>query len=144
MNPHNELVAKAWITGIPGFLAGVATKLPEDPATWAENGFVLIERVFGSSHMYFPFHSPVFGLRIYAVNLTSDKLPWNKANYICELIRMATYDQDVIKRDLTLPTGYSPARVIEASVPNEPDRGTDPGSYAVYDMELELNWIPLP
>lgn len=144
-NPNNELVAKAWIQGVPGVpLNSVATTLPRDNTTWAASGFVVIEGVIGgSSNLYYELRSPVLSIASYAVTPNSDKPPWNKANQLAETVRKATKDQALAKRTLSLPAAYYGARVLEANALTEPVRRSDPGSYAVYGFELELHWVSL-
>lgn len=144
-NPNNELVAKAWIQGIPGVPPNsVATTLPRDNSTWAASGFVVIEGVVGgSSNLYYELRSPVLSIASYATNPSSDKPPWNKANQLAETIRKATKNQGLVKRTLGMPTAYHDAMVLEANAMNEPARRPDLGSYAVYGFELELHWVSL-
>jgi len=145
-NPNNELVAKAWLQTLNGVPPNsVATRLPQDNRTWAASGFVQIADIGGSSNLYYELHEPVYRIDVYATSLNpdSDKSPWNKANQLATIIQRATYDQAQVKRTLALPSGYRNARVLEAQVLNEPTRHPDPGSYAVYGIELLLHWIPL-
>lgn len=144
-NPNNELVAKAWIQTLAGIPPNsVATTLPRDNRTWAASGFVHLSGITGgSSNLYYPLHEPVYGIDCYATNPDSDKPPWNKANQLATIIQNATWDQQQVKRTLSLPSTYRNARVLEAQVLNEPTRRPEPASYAVYGFDLLLHWIPL-
>lgn len=144
--PNNELVAKHWLLGLTAVPANkVATTLPEDPAVWADTGFVHIAGVVGGgSNMYYRLHSPVLQIDCYAVNLNSDKPAWNRANQLAQQIwEAAMYEEAQIKRDVVLPTGYSNARILEALPLGEPVKRPDAGSYAIYGFDLQLTWIPL-
>lgn len=143
INPNNELVAKAWLQGVPGVPPNsVATRLPRDNSTWAASGFVHIAGVVGGgSNRYYRLHEPILQLDFYATKPNSDKPPWNEANNLAQLVHDSTDDQDIVKRTLTLPAAYKRAMVLEAYPMTEPTRRPDPGSYAVYGFELAMHWV---
>lgn len=149
--PNSELVARAWIGSAAGLTAGqVALMLPQDASTWAADGFVELGGggggavVGGTPDRYTQLRNPVISVHCWAVNLASGKPPWGKAARLAELIIAATSDETTIRRALTLPAGYGPARVQEAYALGEPRRVPgDPGMFAHYQFDLQLHWIAL-
>jgi hypothetical protein len=145
-HPTSDLVAVSWLRQLPSVLAGVATELPRDTATWAEHGFIQVGTVGGTPDMYLPIAQPALSVDCWAVGSGSGKPPWNKANQLAEQIRAATYNQDAVDNLLvTLPAAYNNARVFNAYLLTEPRRiFDDEGSYARYQFDLQLHWVEVP
>jgi hypothetical protein len=146
----SELVAEAWIKSIPGFLAGVATTLPQDTSTWLEHGFVTVEVVGGSAHPYGALRRPVLQIDTWATqsstpNRTTSRPPWNKASQLAEWIVAETWQEARICRLLTLPGQYPHARVLIATALIEPRKvhGEQVG-VARFTVDLWLQWAELP
>lgn len=146
--PNGELVAKAWILGVPGIPAhSVATTLPEDRSTWAASGFIRVTAFPSTPELHVQKRMTVIDIEsVFQAKEGSDKPPWNKAAQNAEKIFNATYDDDAlfIQRRLILPTAYDDARVLTV-IPGEPERrGEDPDSNAIYGMAATFNWIRVP
>lgn len=145
--PNAELVAKAWIQGIPGIPAnGVATTLPEDLTTW-KAGFVQVEALPGGGpQLHVKKRESVMDVGCwYQPNPGSDKPPWNKASQLAEIVFDGGYAPPLtVQRTLVLPAAYDNARVLSA-MPSEPERrGSDAIGNALYGLILELHWIAVP
>lgn len=151
--PNSELVAVAWIGSAAGLsTAMVATKLPRDTSTWSSTGFITVGGadgaggavVGGSPDRYTRLRNPVLSVHGWAVNPGSAKPPWGKAAHLLEVLIAATEDESTIRRALTLPGGYDPARVQEVYPLGEPRKVPgDEGSYAHYSLDLQLHWVAL-
>jgi len=147
--PHTELVAVAWLKGIPGVPSGaVGTTLPADAGAWPE-GFVQVSVVGGSKHRDVPQHEPVLQVDCWAVNPSGAKPPWGRANQLAERICQHCYgginDPLPVQRVVTLPDGYQRARVQSAYVVAEPRRITaDEARYARYSLGVQLFWVAVP
>lgn len=146
----SELVAAAWITSIPSWLAGVAGQVPQDTSTWVENGFVTVQIAGGSPHAYVPLRRPVVQVDTWATQSatpgrTASKPPWNKAAHLAEWIVAETYQTERVCRLLTLPGSYPDARVLTATALIEPRKvpGEEAG-VARFTVDLELQWAELP
>lgn len=147
LHANTDLVAVAWIRSIPGLVAdGVATQLPPDETTWAENGFVVVPtQVGGSPHATMPLRRPVVQVETWGTVPGSDKLPWGIPSQLAEQIRFGTYDRASFSRLLTITAGgvtYPLARVLSAKMLTEPRRiWSDRGDYAGVMFNLMLQWI---
>jgi hypothetical protein len=144
LRANTELVATAWLGGVTGLsTAMVATQLPKDNSSWAASGFVTVRTVGGSPGLYVPLRAPVVGVDCWAVSPNSGKPPWFQANALAELIDAGCRATNG-GRTLTLPTGYSQARVLSAYLVSEPRRSyADEGDYARYVLDLALHWVDL-
>lgn len=144
--PHSELVAVAWLKGIPGIPAGaVGTTLPADTSAWLD-GFLQVSVVGGSPHRDVPQHQPVVQVDCWAANPSGARPPWGKANQLAERITAHCYgnvnDALPVQRVVTLPDGYQPARVQSAYVVTEPRRiPADEARFARYSLDLQLFWV---
>lgn len=147
--PHTELVAVAWLKGIPGIPAGaVGTTLPADIKAWPD-GFLQISVVGGGKDRYVPQHQPVVQVDCWAANPGGARPPWGKANQLAEIIAAHCYGgvDDVlpVQRVVTLPDGYQNARVQSAFVATEPRRiPFDEARFARYSLDLQLFWVAIP
>jgi hypothetical protein len=141
LRPTTELVAVAWLAGVPGLSTQmVATQLPRDNTSWAASGFVTVRTVGGQPSIYTPLRQPVLAVDAWAVNPTSNKPPWFQANGLMELIREGC-EATAGHRWVTLPGNYGPAQVTSAYFVTEPQRVyTDAGAYAHYNASLQLYW----
>lgn len=141
----NELVAIAWVAGIPGFTAsGVGDQLPASEMEWAEGGYVVVPFTVGGTPMdSAPVQRPVVSVQCWATVPNSDKLPWRKAGNLADQIRLATYDRGYAsRRPLRLPDPYPICWVQVAKVLTHPQRiFSDAGDYAGFSFDLYLTWI---
>lgn len=145
--PTSELVAKAWILGLPGVPSGaVATALPEDTAAWTA-GFVQVVALDGSPQLYLKKREIVLDITCwYQPKVAGNKPPWNKAAQLAENVFDGGYaDALVVQRLLTtLPAAYENARVL-AFMPGEVEkRGQDEAGNAAFGFEAEMHWIAVP
>lgn len=149
--PTSEVVAVAWVKGVPGIPAGqVATRLPQDNTTWAASGALVVRAVGGTPHTDMPLRQTVISVDGWAVNPSSGKPPDGKALQLIERVRLACYGErsgitgmPSIGRDLTLPSGYMTARVISARALSEPRILTEPeSSYAHAQLDVQFDWTP--
>lgn len=149
LHAPTDLVAVAWIRSIPGLVAdGVATQLPTDETTWAQNGFVVVPTsVGGTPHTTAPLRRPVCQVECWGTVPGSDKLPWGIPNQLAEQIRAGTYDRRNYGRLLEIAAGpvtYPPARVISARMLTEPRRiWSDVGDYAGFQFDLAFQWVQI-
>ena len=144
LRANTDLVACAWLGGVTGLTpAMVAATLPTDNTSWAASGFVTVRTSGGSPGLYVPLRAPVVTVDCWAVNPSSAKPPWGKANYLAELIDVGCRATNV-NRTLTLPTNYPAARVLSAYLVTEPRRAYgDQGDYARFVLDLALHWVDL-
>lgn len=154
--PTSDLVAVAWISGVPGLSADmVSTNLPQDKTTWATTGFITVSTIAGAPHVDLPIRRPVVQVDCWAVNPNSPRPPWGKANALAEKIRDHVESDnrlaDNFYRTLTFTNlgDYYPAAIKEAIMRTEPRRGIvqgmvpqgDEGYYAHYMLDLEIHWV---
>lgn len=145
--PTSELVAKAWILGLPGIPTGaVATTLPEDTDAWL-TGFVTATSLDGDPKLHFKKREVVMDITCwYQPAKAGGKPPWNKAAQLAEKVFDGGFaDVLVVQRLLTtLPAAYDHARVT-AWMPGEPQkRGLDEAGNAAFGFEAEMHWIAVP
>jgi len=143
--PNSELVAVAWVRGVPGIPAGaVGTTLPGDSNAWPD-GFVQIGVVGGSPGRDVPERRPVLQLDFWAAG--GSRPAWGRANQLAERIVEHCYSSTVsaatpVQRFVALPAGYLGARVQTAEVLREPRRlPADEARYARYSLDLLLTWV---
>lgn len=145
-NPTNELVAVAWLgASVPGIAAGqVATALPKDVTAWADQGFVQVTAIAGRApNIDVPLRHPVFQLDFWANTPNSLKPPWNLANRLAELVRVATEAWPNYGKTVTVKDGYLPARIQAVYLISEPSRvPDDPSGFARYTADLAIDWVP--
>lgn len=147
LHPTSELVAVAWIKTIAGINpSNVATTLPQSTTSWSTDGFVQVSTVGGTPGLYLPVAAPAVSVDCWAVNPSSGRPPWGKANQLAESIRAAVYDPEHVQQLVTgFPGDYNDARVLGAWLLTEPRRmRDDDASYARYTFDLSLNWIEVP
>lgn len=146
----SELVACAWLKTISGITAGmVATTLPAPAAdgtiSWASTGFVQVAGVGGATGVDYRLRMPAIGITCHAVNQSSSKPPWGKANQLAEQI-IAAAEQGSNWR-LTpdkFPGNYRGAHVQNVRC-SEPRRlSDDGGGYARYVFDIYMDWIEVP
>lgn len=145
--PTSELVAKAWILGLPGVPSGAAAStLPEDTAAWPD-GFVQAVALDGTPGLHVKKRVIILDVTCwYQPKPGSNKPPWNKAAQLAEKVFDGGYaDPLVVQRLLTtLPAAYDNARVL-AFIPGEVEkRGADPAGNASFGFEAEMTWIAVP
>ena len=139
--PTSDLVAVAWLKSIGTLPAtGVATTLPGDPATWADEGFVQAQTITGVAEVDVPqWRRPLVQVDAWANAGTSNKPPWNKAARLVELVRAAT--EGPTGRVVSLPGDYLDARVLSVYLETEPRRiEDDPAGYARFSLDLHVDW----
>jgi hypothetical protein len=140
-----DLVAAAWISGIPGLTAsGVGDQLPAVEAEWAAGGYIVVPFTVGGTPMdNAPVQRPVVQVECWYTIPGSDKLPWRMAQNLADQVRMATYDRGYAsRRPLQLPAPYPIAWVQSARPLTHPMRvWSDEGDYAGVLFSLELIWV---
>jgi hypothetical protein len=152
LNATDELVAIAWLGGIPGFApAMVGTQLPPDvdatgiTAAWVATGFVTVSVAGGTPDDLLPVNRPVVQVDCWATNPGSNKPPWMMANALATAVLRATWDRLHISRLLTLgatSVAYPSAMVLSAYMATGFRRIYDDQSdYARYQGDLALTWV---
>jgi len=143
LQPTSDLVAVNFIRSLVGIVAArVATTLPKDDEA-IEDGFLVVTAIPGGSPgVYVALRSPVVNLTSWAVNRTSGKPPWGRANQILETVYMALINKPALPRKLVFTEGdYEDAQILSAYLLTEPARVPgDEGSYARYTTEMMLHW----
>jgi hypothetical protein len=139
----DEAVAKVWIGQLSGFTAAmVGETLPRDNSTWATSGYVTVAWAGGSTVPEYRLESPVMDVRGWAVTPGSDDPPWNKARNLALSVQAGTYR--LTPWFVELPACSENAVVKTAYVLGKPRRAYgDFGNYAVYALNLVLNWVPV-
>jgi len=147
--PHTELVAVAWLRGIPGIpSSGVGTTLPRDSSAWPDGFVQVTSGVGGGPHRDVPQHQPVVQVDCWAANPSGSRPPWGRANQLAEIIAAHCYgginDAHPVQRRVSLPDSYQDARVQSAIVLTDPRRVEgDEARYACYSIDLQLFWVPV-
>jgi hypothetical protein len=140
--PNSELVAVAWLQGIPYLGSRVATSLPTDNSTWSAAGFVTAVAAGGNSNSELPWRMPAIGVTCWGAAPGSGKPPWNLASQLAEQIREAVLAHTTAPRRVTLPSGYENAFVRNVRLLTEPTRAPgDVSSYARYTLDLAIWWV---
>ena len=141
--PVTDLVAQAWLSGLPGFSTGmVGAVLPQATDGWATTGFVQVQPVTGGIDPSSGLRTPHVQVDCWAVKPGSAKPPWYKANQLAETVIAATIDGTGQQTPVDLGTHYDPARILTVVALGEPRRVPDPdGSYARYSLDLAISWI---
>lgn len=148
LNPNTELVALAWIKGIPGVpVNSINTTLPTDNSTFAASGFIQVPwLVGGNPDFYIPVFRPVVQVNFWAVNLGGAKPPWGKAAQLAQKVIDATWkmenEPDSMQRTVDMPVpGYKQAHVFSTYFLMEPRRiPNDDARFALYSGDLQLHW----
>lgn len=143
--PTSELVAVAWLKGLPLLGNLVSTELPADNTTWAASGFTQVMTVGGIPAIDFALANPVVSIDSWACAADSGRTPWNKANQRAEIVRAGLLDHASVPRLLVLPAAYDNARVVTAYPVSEPRkiRG-DEAQFARYTMDAVFSWVAVP
>jgi hypothetical protein len=99
--------------------------------------------------MYLPIGGPVISVHFWAFTISGSRPPWGVAFDLYTYIRHGAYgvlDAANIGRRLTgFPARYCDAHVLTANFLGEPERRPgDPGDFAEYVANLQLDWVPLP
>jgi hypothetical protein len=148
---NGELVARAWLRSLG--LSNVNTTVPQNTASWSEDGFVQIAVVGSSTHRETRLRGTVITATCWAVNPTlkdlladntqSGKPPGGKAADLAEKIVDGTFDFRAADLDLGV-TGAPQARVIGCWLVSDPRRVPgDTAQYARYTVDIEIKWIQL-
>lgn len=147
--PTGALVAVAWLgQRVAGLVPSmVATKLPRDVATWADNGFVQATIIPGSAEVDIPVRHAIVQLDFWGVNLAADgsasvRPAVNKANRLAELVfRACEDDAQSFGKAVTMPANYLAARVQAGYLLTEPaEVPGDPAGYGRVTFDLALDW----
>jgi len=146
--PSNEQVAVKWLNTIPALTGLVATVLPSALEDWADTGFVTVGNAGGSPHMYLPIAGPVISVHYWAVAVGSARPPWGLAADLYAVARYSSYgalDYAHANRRLTgFPAKYCDVKVQNVNFLSEPERRPgDPGDFAEYIDNLQIDWAPL-
>lgn len=147
-NPNTELVAIAWLKGVPGLPANsINTTLPKDNSTWAASGFVQIPFVVGGNpDFYIPVFRPIVQVNFWGVNVNGAKPPWGKAAQMAQRAVEATWKAEneaySMQRTVSMHvSGYKQAHVFSAYFLTEPRRiPNDDARMALYSGDLQLHW----
>ena len=147
--PSNEQVAVAWLNGVPAASGRVATTLPADLSTWAASGFITVGGAGGTPHMYYRLERPVISVHFWGVTVSGSRPPWGVAHDLYSNVRFGSFgvlDYANISRGLTgFPAKYTNARAQTVNFLGEPERRPgDPGDFAEYVANLEIQWVPIP
>ncbi len=139
----DEAVTRAWLAQLDGFTAGmVGETLPRDTSAWATSGFVTVAVAGGSTVPELRLESPVMDVRGWATTPGTDAPPWNKARNLVLSVQAGTYRREPWFVPLTACSEN--AVVKTAYVLGKPRRAYgDFGDYAVYALNLVLNWVPV-
>lgn len=147
---NSELLVQQWLKSLSMDVSGVSTALPGDYNAWGAKPFVVVESVLAPNYdANTTQRQPVIGLGIYAVKLEgggiSSKPPYAKAAEAAEAIVRATeayaFDIDADEVPLTLPSGYEAGYIQQVNTVNLPRRRPgDQGSYAIFDMTIQIFW----
>lgn len=153
--PTGALVIRAWIgQRVPGITPGmVAGKLPRELSTWADDGFVQVSIVPGSSESDGQIRHGIAQIDAWGINLATDgsagaKPAMLKASRLAEMIFRATED-DVQRvggfgRPVTMPDNYLGARVHSVYPMTEPaEVPDDPSSFGHVTFDLAFDWTRL-
>ncbi|WP_336158191.1 hypothetical protein [Amycolatopsis sp. VC5-11] len=139
----DEAVTCAWLAQLAGFSAGmVGEVLPRDASTWAATGFLTVAVAGGDTVPEYRFESPVMDVRSWATTPGTDAPPWNRARNLATSVQAGTYRREPWFLELT---GCSENAVVKTAwVLGKPRRAYgDFGDYAVYALDLVLNWVPV-
>lgn len=142
-------MAVAWLEScVAGINSGqAATTLPKDATSWADEGFVQAFSIPGAIDIDTPQRrTSSIQLDFWANTPNSNKPPWALAARLAELVRIATEDNAPawLGKPLTLPPGFTGARVWGAYLTSDPARTTDdPSGYARFTADLALDWVRL-
>lgn len=141
LRPNSDLVVATWLGGLAGLNSQmVVSTLPQDNTTAAASGLVQYTVVGGSPNVYLPQNAPVVRIDCWALNAGSVRPPWGKANQLAEIVKANSYLAP--PRLVTLPSGYTGARILSIVPLSEPRRVLgDPGNFARYTMDLRLFWV---
>lgn len=147
LHPTAELVAKAFISGIPGVPSGkVATALPAKREAWPD-GFVVAVALPSTPQLHVKKRESILDVVCwYPPKPGSNKPQWNHAAQLAEDIFDEAYrDPLEVQRLLTaLPSEYNHARVL-SWMPGEPERrGNDSAGNAAFGLNIEMHWIAVP
>lgn len=148
LRPNSELVAIAWLKGIPGLPTNaINTTLPKDNSTWAASGFVQVPFVVGGNpDFYIDVQRPVVQINFWAVNLNGSKPPWGKASHLAGLVIDATWraENELTSAQRTVSMhvpGYKQAHVFSAYFLMEPRKiPDDDARFALYSGDLQMHW----
>lgn len=147
LHPTAELVAKAFILGIPGVPAGkVASTLPTSRGTWPD-GFVTVAALPSSPQLHVKKRESVLDVVCwFPPKEGSNKPLWNRAAQLAENVFDEAYRDVLLTQRLldTLPSEYNNARVL-SWMPGDPEkRGNDAAGNAAFGMNVEMHWIEVP
>jgi hypothetical protein len=143
-------VARAWLRQALPAAVGVDFRLPPESEVTPEvraNGFVVIQGVVGGSpDIDVPLRQPVIGVRAWMPPTAATSQPqWNAADQLADSIVRAAYDvpPQGVRLDMAAIglAAFRPAWVRSAYLLGEPrEIYDDPGNYAGFDLDLQLNW----
>ena len=131
--------------------AMVATSLPRDLSTWADEGFVQVTIVPGGVDVDSgATRSAIAQIDAWGVNVAADGSAQGrpavfKATRLAELIRRASEDDvQVFGRPVEMPANYLPARVLAAYPLTDPSPiPDDPSGYGRVTFDFALEWARL-
>ncbi|MFC8077521.1 hypothetical protein ACFUN8_18540 [Streptomyces sp. NPDC057307] len=147
---NSELVARAYVKSLG--ITGCNTTLPQNPANWGGDTFVVLSVTGANIHPEFRLRMPVITAECFATKLanpkpdgvTTQSPDWAKACDLAEKIVMGCYD-DFVPVDIALGvTGAPAARIYNVGLIGEPRRVPDDQSgYAKYTVDFQIKWAQL-
>lgn len=141
--PTTDLVSLAWLRLAVPYVR-VDDQLPAPDQALRTVGFIRAVTVGGSMDRDVPFRRPVVTAECWVAPPKDGSLivQWNAAGRLAQWVIDATDDRELmgVLVDLTGFGAYSPARVHTVIADPEPRRVEDPGKYARYDVDLQINW----
>lgn len=145
IRPTTELVAIAWLKGVPTLPVGqIGTTLPADETKYPD-GFLQVLGVGGTPKPNVPVRRPV--VRVSCWMPSASKPRYGEANDLAERVVSATYGDDghgQTGRLVTPPGGkHAPAHVMSVFPVGEPQRVNDPNGFARYDVDIAFHWSPV-
>lgn len=145
---NDELVARAWLKSLG--LTNVGTTVPQNKASWSQEGFVQITVTGDASHKYYRLRRPVITAVCWAVNpalnnsphkeMQSQTPPWGKSCDLAEKIAEGCwgFTPDVLSLGVA---GAPEVRTLQANIIQTPRRVLgDEGEYARYTVDFEIIW----
>lgn len=149
--PTSTLVARAWARSVLPAAVGVDRVLPATAtADMATVGFVVARVVGGGPDRDVPLREPVIGFECWVAPPADSPsiVQWNAAERLAGWLLQAAYDHPVTAVRLVFGdvlgaafAAYRPARVLTVLPVSEPrEAPDDPGNYARFDIDMQLNW----
>lgn len=141
-SPTTDLVSRAWLRLAVPYVR-VDDQLPKPDAALRSVGFIRAVTVGGGMDLDVPLRRPMVTAECWvAPSEESLNVAWNAAGRLAQWVIDATDNRALMGRLVVLTAfgAYSPARVHTVVATSEPQRVEDPGRFARYDVDLQINW----